>query len=602
MTRVSLGCRRVGNAALLLCLALLAQPLAAFESRFAAPGAPDNLAKNLRVSSSLLSAEANNLTTTQELLAAALADYRTMVQVLYDAGFFSPRVSIRLNGREASQISLIQPPSNITSVDIRIEPGPPFRFGQIRVAPLAPGTELPEGFASGQPASTGALRRAAAAGVDQWRATGHAKARIGSQRIVANHTRNQIDADIEIIPDRKMRFGQLVVEGNRDVRTDAILVIAGMPTNRVYSPEDAQKVGSRLRRSGAFKSVSLTEADQANPDGSLDFTATVVEQLPRRFTFGAELESRDGLKISGSWLHRNLFGGAERFRFQAEIGNIGGSQDIEGSLSFRLDDPTKLGADNNLFYYGAIDRLDREHYTLNRAVLGVGARRIVNNDLVVEAALEISRSEANDAFGSDRRFELVSLPMRAELDRRDSEQNATQGYFVDLRLTPFSGFSGSESGAQATFDGRGYFSLTDSGSIVLAGRLQLGSVVGPSLPNVSPDLLFFSGGASTVRGQPFESLGVPVGNKIAGGRSILAASAEVRAQVVGAISVVGFYDFAAVDADSFVNGSSPNHAGAGIGLRYDLGGFGPVRLDVALPVSGPTNNGLQFYLGIGQAF
>ena len=151
-------------------------------------------------------------------------------------------------------------------------------------------------------------------------------------------------------------------------------------------------------------------------------------------------------------------------------------------------------------------------------------------------------------------------------------------------------------------DGRIYRTLTESGSLVAAARLQFGSVIGPSLPDVSPEFLFFSGGSPTVRGQPFESLGIPVGNEIAGGRSILAASAELRARVSGALSVVGFFDIAAIDADSFISGDSEYHSGAGLGLRYDLGGIGPLRLDLALPVSGSTDDGLQFYLGIGQAF
>jgi translocation and assembly module TamA len=36
-------------------------------------------------------------------------------------------------------------------------------------------------------------------------------------------------------------------------------------------------------------------------------------------------------------------------------------------------------------------------------------------------------------------------------------------------------------------------------------------------------------------------------------------------------------------------------------VRYDTG-FGPVRLDLAVPVGGKTGRGLQVYVGIGQAF
>jgi len=57
-----------------------------------------------------------------------------------------------------------------------------------------------------------------------------------------------------------------------------------------------------------------------------------------------------------------------------------------------------------------------------------------------------------------------------------------------------------------------------------------------------------------------------------------------------------------VDTSSFIGSGAEYHSGAGLGVRYDLGGFGPLRLDLAVPVQGDTGNGLQFYIGIGQAF
>ncbi|WP_109466778.1 autotransporter assembly complex protein TamA [Albibacillus kandeliae] len=585
-------------------MAVLAAPLPAlaFEATLSAPGAPDDIADKLRGASSLMGAEDSGLSTSQELLAAALADYRTIVQVLYDSGYFSPTVSILVDGREASAIPLISPPGKIDKAVIKVDTGPIFRFGLARVAPLAPDTEMPEGFAKGETATTGIIREAASAGRDGWRNSGYAKVAIGDQRITANHRSNTLDADIKLIPGQKLRFGNLTVTGNSKVQTAAIRRIAGFPTGEVYSPQMVQKVGSRLRRTGAFSSVALVEAPKANPDGTLDYTIQVAEQLPRRITFGAEVESNSGVTLSAIWLHRNLLGRAERLQLEGEVRNIGGTDDIDGRLAFRLDFPERLGPDNNLFYLGSLERIDRDHYTMNVAQLGVGARRTFSDQLYAELSLIYSYSDADDAYGEGRKFRVLKMPFHAELDRRDSSQSATSGYYLDAKLTPFGGISGSSSGLQAVLDGRKYLSLTETGSIVLAGRVQLGSVLGAEADSTSPDMLFFSGGAGTVRGQPYESLGIPVNGDVAGGRSLLAASAEVRARVTTAISVVGFFDWAAVGSSSFIDGDTESHAGAGLGLRYDVGGFGPIRLDLAMPVSGDTGDGLQFYLGIGQAF
>lgn len=574
----------------------------ALETTLTAPGASEDLTDRLRGASSALSAEARGLQTAQELLAASLSDYRTLVQILYDEGYFGPVVHIRLDGREAAYIGPLNTPKTVGRIEIDIAIGAPFRFGRAGIAPLAPDTSIGDAFASGMPASTGAIRDAAIAGIDGWRNVGHAKAKVGDQRIVANHSQAVLDADIEMLPGPKLAFGTMGISGESKVRREAIARISGFPTGETYHPDQVQKVGTRLRRTGAFASVSIKEAEQPNADGTLDFVTTVEDMPLRRISFGVELSSSEGLDLSAKWTHRNLWGAAERLQFEARLRNLGGQEDVDGRLSLRLDRPATLGPDDNMFYLVDIERRDQTHYTATRGLIGIGVRRVFSDTLFAEVSLTGGLTVADDAFGTDREFHLITLPIKVEWDERNDKVNATKGFFLDTRISPFTGFSETESGAQIVVDGRGYYSLTQSSSVVLAGRVQVGSVLGASQIGTSPEFLFFSGGAGSVRGQPYESLGTPVGGLIAGGRSLLAISAEVRGRITRKISLVGFFDFGAVDASSFVDSSSSYHSGAGLGVRYDLGGFGPLRLDLALPVDGSTGDGLQFYLGIGQAF
>lgn len=594
--------RAVGRCVLGLLAALIPAPLMALETRLVAPGVPEPVQERLREGSSALTADQRGLDTPLELLSASLADYRTLVQILYDEGYFSPVVNIRIDGREAADINPLETPARIDRIEIAVRTGPPFRFGTARIGPLAAGTELPAEFAPGAAATTGAIRDAAIAAVEGWRTAGHAKADTGRQRIVARHAQARLDAEIEVIPGPKLTFGRLVITGDSDVRPDSIRRIAGFPTGEVYDPEKVQQVGTRLRRTGTFNSVTLSEAETPNADGTLDFDATLQDLPKRRLTLGFEISSRNGLDLTAIWLHRNLFKGAERFQFEARVRNIGGSEDIDGRIGLRLDRPDRLGPDDSIFYLAELERRDRTHYAITRGLLGIGARRTFSKDLYAEAAFGFSYGDADDAFGTGRKFRYLGLPLRTEWDRRDSKVSATSGFYLDAELAPFIGLSDSASGARAFVDGRTYLDIGGSGRLVLAGRMQLGSVVGARINEVSPDLLFFSGGAGSVRGQPFESLGIPVGNDVAGGRSYLALSAEIRGRVTEAISVVGFYDFGAVDSSALPTADSARHSGAGLGLRYDLGGFGPLRVDLAVPVSGSTGEGLQFYIGIGQAF
>ena len=214
----------------------LATSALALETRLSAPQAGEDLQDRLTGASAVMGADINGLDTVQELLAASLSDYNTLVQVLYDAGHFSPNIHIRIDGREAAFIPPLNPPREISKIEITVAPGPAFRFGNARVAPLTPGTELPEGFAPGQPAGTGVLRDAAIAGQRAWRDAGHAKARVGAQNISANHPRAELNADITLIPGPLLRFGDLKTTGDTKVRPDALQRIAGFPTGEVFDP------------------------------------------------------------------------------------------------------------------------------------------------------------------------------------------------------------------------------------------------------------------------------------------------------------------------------------------------------------------------------
>ena len=83
----------------------------------------------------------------------------------------------------------------------------------------------------------------------------------------------------------------------------------------------------------------------------------------------------------------------------------------------------------------------------------------------------------------------------------------------------------------------------------------------------------------------------------------MASSAEARVKVTDTIGVVGFFDYGFVGSDPLPSDSTGDYqTGAGLGVRYATG-IGPIRLDVAVPVSGPdTGSNFEIYVGIGQAF
>lgn len=540
----------------------------------------------------------------QDVFAAARADYARLVAALYDRGYYAVQVSIRMDGREVAEIAPLDAPDRVQSVVIEVDPGPVFHFSRAEIAPLTSGTTLPKGFAAGAVAPSGLIAEAAQAGVSGWRDAGHAKARVADQSIVADNRAATLDARIRLDPGPSLTFGQMRMAGYERLRPKRLAEIAGFPTGKTFSPEELDKVRARLRRSGIFSSVTLTESETVSAGNTLDADLVVVEDKKRRLGFGAELDSLDGLTLSGYWLHRNLFHGGERLRIDAEISGIGASsKGADYALGLRIDRPATFDPDTNAFIETTLSKQNGEDYDLSGFDIGFGLRHIFNDHLVGETKIELAWSDVDDD-GDISYFRRLALPSTLTWDDRDNSADATRGYYAEVGLTPFLGFAGTGSGLRTTADLRAYKGFGAEGRFVLAGRAQIGAVFGPDLAQTPRDYLFYSGGGGTVRGQPYQSLGVYAlrnGTQRTGGMRFAALSGELRAGLTDTIGLVGFYDAGFVGLDDFFGGDGDWHAGAGIGLRYKTA-IGPIRLDVAAPVGGDTGDGAQIYLGLGQAF
>ncbi|SFJ92420.1 autotransporter assembly complex protein TamA [Celeribacter neptunius] len=588
-------------AVICLCAATLGGTAAgAFEARLDSSGS-DDLSKRLRAASAVLEAVGQDVTAPEEIIAAVQSDYRTLIGTLYREGYYGPSISIRVDGREGASMSLISLPASISTVVITVAPGPQFVFGETRVVPLAAGTELPEGFARGEIARASLIGEASDAAIEAWREASHAKAAPAGQDIVADHDTRTLDADLTIDPGPAVTLGRLRFAGNTTVREDRLWRIANLPTGTAYHPDKLVLVTKRLQKTGTFRSITLREADTLNADGSLDITATLIDEKPRRFGFGAELSSLEGGTLSAYWMHRNLTDNADRLRFDGEISGLGGTTGVDATVSASYRRPATVTRKTTLVLGATVEHLDEPDYLSDSGEFTLGFDVETSPNSTFTAGIGYRYSEVEDDLGS-RNFSHVIFPISGSRDTRDNALNPASGSYFEAEILPFVGIDGSASGTRVFADGRGYRSFGDNDRFTFAGRLQLGSVMGADYTEVPPDMLFFSGGGGTVRGQPYQSLGVDLGGgDETGGASFLGLSAELRTKIKGPISVVGFYDLGGIGTTALPGEDAEWHAGAGLGLRYETG-FGPIRFDLAGPVSGNTGDGVQIYIGIGQAF
>lgn len=581
---------------------LLACPAWAFSDlQFRIESGSEELRTALERASLIRQAQSQNVVDPLEVFSIARAEYGRLIGVFYEQGYYAPQISVRIDGREAADISSLNPPAQIGQIVVEMVPGPAFAFGRAQIAPLAQGTELPSGFAPGASARSTVIRDATGAAIDQWRAQGHAKAEPTGQEISADHRARTLDVAIRLTPGSRLRFGDLRPEGQQAVRAERIVEIAGLPKGEVFDPEQIDRAAERLRATGTFSSVALREAEDTNADDTLDISAAVVEAPPRRIGAGIEYDTERGGKLSGFWLHRNFLGGAERFRIEGMIDGLGArSGGLDYSLGLEFSRPATFTPDTTLTIEALAETEKEPDFEARRIRADIKLVHRYSDRLTFSGGVGLlaERAEFGPLLGIRRDYRLLLVPLDATYDRRDDARNPRSGYYLNASLTPFYGSGGTGAGARVTTDARGYYPV--GARFVLAGRAQLGAVYGPGLFATPRDFLFYSGGGGSVRGQPYRSLGVTTGGVFSGGKGFASTTLELRMQATDKIGLAAFADAGYVSAGTFT-GTSAWHAGAGIGVRYDTI-IGPLRLDVGFPVRGGTGRGAQLYLGIGQAF
>lgn len=573
---------------------------------FRISGDHDGLESDLRNSSLMVGAINEGRVSGQDLLAAARSDYARLLGELYDQGYYSSVINITLDGVEAAEIAPLDAPETVRSVLVTVDPNGRFSFSRAEIAPLAPKTEVSNEYRAGEPGGAGVIKSAALDAVDGWRNHGHAKADVDSQEIIADHNNNTVDSRIGLAPGPVVRFGKLDISGYDRMDPRRLRKIAGFPEGERFDPEELDRVRKRLRRSGVFSATTLEEAETLGPADTLDVNLTVVEQKPRRIGAGFEISNTDGATVSAYWMHRNLLGGGERFRVEAEASDIGSdTSGRDDKLTLRIDRPATISADTTAYVLTEFERMREEDYDSDNVDVAFGLNHIYSDTLTGDIALKYETSRVVDSNGKTY-FRVVSMPASITWDQRDEPNNAKRGYYLKGEATPFKGLRDTGSGVRVLGESRGYYSLGEGDRFTLAGRARIGTILGSRIDITPRDYLFYSGGGGSVRGQPYESLGArvipgPDGPVKTGGMSVANLNAELRWQVREKISLAAFADYGKIWAEDGFAGDADWHSGAGIGIRYDTP-IGPLRFDVAGPTGGDTGSGVQLYLGLGQAF
>jgi len=563
------------------------------------------IAKAVRAASTLIRDADRPASGRAGLLAHANGDYARIIDALYGMGYFGPRVSILIDGREAANLPLDAELTDAPRVVVDVAPGRLYRFGTVSLTGAPQGYDAAaDGFVRGGVATSGIVRGTARKAVRLWQEQSHALAEVSDTSIVADHATATLDVALTVKAGPPVTYGPTTVLGTKAVDHAFVEYIANLPRGRPFHPDDVRNAQRRLVKLDTFRAVDIETPEELSPDGTLPVSIGVTSRKPRRFGFGATLSSVDGLGIEGFWLHRNLFRRAERLRFDGSVSGIGRSTDptdydYAASVSFLKPGVFTPETEFRL-RFGAAEEKRPGFTSLSLETSGSFATNLSDN-WSAETGLVLERSRIDDNFGR-RRFSILTWLNVLTYEGRDVPLDAKEGYYLQASVDPFVVDNSSQTAVRATLEARTYRALDEDAKYVLAGRAKIGTVEGLSAASTPPQNLFYTGGGGSVRGFEYLANGVTVGGVTTGGQSLVELSGELRVDFDESLGGVAFVDAGHVGAGGFPDLSNSWKVGAGVGIRFNTG-LGPLRIDVARALTKSAGDpNFALYIGLGQAF
>ncbi len=555
--------------------------------------------------------EADALT---QVVVRATADRKLLEKLLRVYGYYDGEVVQTLIAPAGAHAEGL----GAEGVRFDIQPGPRFRIGTIATGDLdqtgqdAAGLRANMGLVSGDPLDLDTIAAAKPHLETALGEAGYAFAQVPVPAIEVDHARTEGDVAIPVKNGGAYRFGAITSNLPRFMSGRHLAVIARFKPGQTYRKSEVEDLRRAILATGLVAGVAINPRETTPPkDGQSGVAAldVVMSKAPLR-TIAGEVgyDTGQGARVAASWEHRNLFPPEGALKLRSIVGT---SEQLAGVTLRRSN---FLGRDRvisaDLYAYNAT----LTAYAASKVAFALSYEQLTNvlfqKPWSWSMGLELQASKEREGVASGIttgriRYYTAALPLRGSIDRTDDLLDPTRGHRLSLRLSPE---YGQALGTHSTYariqaDASTYRSV--GRSVVVAGRVRLGTMPGTEIDNVAPSRRFYAGGGASIRGfgyqlvGPRNALGDPKG-----GRSLYEFSLEARitTPLLGrALQIVPFLDAGGVE-----EGVTPRlnawRYGAGLGVRYKTG-FGPIRVDVGTPLNRrPGESPVGVYVALGQAF
>lgn len=369
----------------------------------------------------------------------------------------------------------------------------------------------------------------------------------------------------------RYRFGEVLIE--QDVLDEKFLQrYISFGKGDPYTLSQLIDLQQALNDSDYFRSVEVSPGQIQLDSNEIPVTVVLTPRKRHRYSFGLGYGSDTGARTKFGWQIPRLNTLGHRFDTEAKISELGYS--LSANYRVPILNPRR---DQMVYSAGVVnEKTDTSESTIQ--TIGATLNRSLNlwresislnyqqEDFVVadtsgDSTLLIPGINLSRTWGNNFIYAVDGLRFDISL-RGASERLLSDTSFSQL---------------QASI--KSIHPLGQHNRIITRGTL--GSTWTQEFEQLPSSVRFFAGGAQSVRGYAYQSLGpVDDNGEVVGGRNLMIGSIELEHHFSSKWSLALFYD----GGNAIDNFSEKLERGAGFGFRWNSP-VGPVRFDLASAIS-----------------
>jgi len=415
---------------------------------------------------------------------------------------------------------------------------------------------------------------------------GYFDAEFVEHSIRVNPIAHQASVELVLNTGKRYRYGKITVE--QEILSDKTfqnyqLIKEGQP----YSTEEILNQQQFLQRSGYYQLIKVEVLYDQAKNFQVPIKITLTSKKRNAYKFKVGYGTDTGARVAAEMNRRWTGTKGKQFKVSTRW-----AQNLSG-ISLKLISPRKKPEDDTLVYN--IDLSQDKNDDVRSVGIDIGGKftRKRTNNWVQSASLNLLLDETEVEGEEEIESKLLLFGVGLEKIKADDLLYPNDGWRLKFSLkTALKGLISDQNVSQFEALGKRIKSF-EFGRFI--GRLHIGSTVVNDFDRLPKRLRFFSGGANSVRGYGYESLGeINDTDKVIGGKNLLDLSLEYQYPINEQWSAAAF-----IDAGNAFNdwGSYDVKVGVGFGARW-RSPVGPVRIDLGFPKDDLSDTHL--YLSIGS--